>query len=268
MEQINSLGTNQKIKKTEIGDIPVDWEVVKIDDICNIVGGSTPSTENEDFWNGDILWAIPTDITNLKGRIISGTEKRITKKGLASCGARMLPEGSILMTSRASIGECAINSRPMATNQGFANLTCKINIHNWFIFYEMNFIRNKIEKFSSGNAFKEISKKNIRNIRIPLPSFSEQKKISEIISTVDKVIEQSNEIIEKTKELKKGLMQELLTKGIGHKKFKKTEIGTIPAILLSTEDKIEQQIIIKEKLNSIKNGLMQVLLTGKKRVKV
>jgi type I restriction enzyme S subunit len=228
MAHADSLKTGKKYKKTEIGEIPVDWEVVRIDDICEVVGGSTPSTNKKEYWNGDILWAIPTDITKLKGNIISDTEKKITEKGLSACAAKVLPEGSILITSRATIGECAINTKPMATNQGFASLKCKENIHNWFIFYKIAAMRKKLEKLGSGSTFKETSKKSIRAIKMSFPPFSEQKKIAEILLTVDDAIEKSNEIIEKTKELKKGLMQQLLTRGIGHTKFKKTKIGEIP----------------------------------------
>ena len=228
MERVESLRTENKFKKTEIGEIPVDWEVIKICDICEVVGGSTPSTNVKQFWNGGIHWAIPTDITKLKGKIISSTEKAITEKGLSNCAARILPVGSILLTSRATIGECAINSKPMATNQGFASLICKDRVYNWFVFYRIKYMRKDIETLGSGSTFNEVSKKNIRELKIPIPPLSEQKKIAEILISVDEAIDKKQEIIGKTKMLKKGLMQELLTHGIGHTKFKKTEIGEIP----------------------------------------
>ncbi|MCK4431719.1 MAG: restriction endonuclease subunit S [Candidatus Aminicenantes bacterium] len=228
MGRVESLRTENKLKKTDIGEIPVDWEVARIGDTCEVVGGSTPLTTTKEFWDGDIPWAIPTDITKLKGNIISITEKIITERGLSNCAARLLPVGSILLTSRATIGECAINSKSMATNQGFASLICKDKVYNWFIFYRIKYMRKEIERLGSGSTFNEVSKKSIRELKIPIPPLSEQKKIAEILTSMDEAIEKKQEIIEKTKMLKKGLMQELLTRGIGHNKFKKTEIGEIP----------------------------------------
>lgn len=228
MAQVRSLETGRKFKDTPIGKIPVDWEVSQIENICEVVGGTTPSTANEEYWNGDILWATPTDITNLKGRLIRDTKQKISEKGLKSSSIRLLPKDSILMTSRATIGACAVNTKPIATNQGFASLICHDNAHNWFIYYLILFFRKELERLGSGSTFREVSKKSVRSLNIPLPPLSEQKKIAEILSTVDDAIEETDKVIDKTKELKKGLMQKLLTRGIGHKKFKKTEIGEIP----------------------------------------
>ena len=227
-EQIKSLKTGIKYKDTPIGKIPVDWEVIRLSDICDVIGGSTPSTARKDFWNGDIPFATPTDITNLHGREISDTKQKITQEGLSSCGTRLLPAGSVLLTSRATIGACAINARPMATNQGFASLVCSEKAYNWYIFYEMMLRKNELQRLGSGSTFKEVSKNSLRQLNITLPPLAEQKKIAEILSTVDEAIEKTDQVIEKTKEAKKGLMHRLLTRGIGHKKFKKTELGEIP----------------------------------------
>ena len=227
-EQIKSLKTGIKYKDTPIGRIPVDCEVVRLKGICDVIGGSTPSTARKDFWNGDIPFATPTDITNLRGREISDTKQKITQEGLSSCGTRLLPAGAVLLTSRATIGACAINARPMATNQGFASLVCNEKAYNWYIFYEMMLRKSELQRLGSGSTFKEVSKNSLRLLNITLPPLAEQKKIAEILSTVDEAIENTDQVIEKTKEAKKGLMQRLLTRGIGHKKFKKTEIGEIP----------------------------------------
>jgi len=206
----NGIG-HEKFKKTEIGEIPVDWAVVKMGDICEVVGGSTPSTNEKEYWNGDILWAVPTDITKLKGNIISNTGKKITKTGLSACAAKLLPEGSILLTSRATIGACAINTKPMATNQGFASLICKANAYNWFVFYKIVSMSKELRKLGSGSTFKETSKKSIRAIRISIPHLPEQKKIAEILSSVDEEIEKETANKGKLEWIKKGLMQVLLT---------------------------------------------------------
>ncbi|MEA3420615.1 MAG: restriction endonuclease subunit S, partial [Acidobacteriota bacterium] len=202
---------HKKFKETEIGKIPVDWEVVKIEDTCEVVGGSTPSTNVKEFWNGGINWAIPTDITKLKGNLISSTEKSITERGLSNCAAKILPIGSILLTSRATIGECAINLKPMATNQGFASLICKDKVYNWFVFYRIKYMRKEIERLGNGSTFNEVSKKSIRGLKILIPLLSEQKKIAEILTSVDEVIEKEMAQKERIEKIKKGLMQVLLT---------------------------------------------------------
>ena len=212
MQELLTRGIGHtKFRKTEIGEIPVDWEVAKIENVCDVHGGSTPSTNNKEYWDGSISWAIPTDITKLKGNVINETEKRITEKGLASCGTKLLPVGSILLTSRATIGEAAINSVPMATNQGFANLVCHEKVHNWFLFYRLRLIKKELEGLASGSTFREISKRSIREIKIPLPSIKEQIKITEIMTIFDEEQEKQSSqkgILEKTKN---GLMQELLS---------------------------------------------------------
>ncbi len=228
MTQVRSLKTGIKFKDTPIGKVPVDWEVAQIGDICEVIGGSTPSTTNKEYWNGNILWATPTDITALKGRTIEDTKQKISAKGLTSCSANILPEGSILMTSRATIGACVINTKPMATNQGFASLVCKERVSNWFIYYLVSLYRKELERLGTGSTFKEVSKKTVKALHIPLPPLTEQKMIADILTNIDNAIEETDRIIKKSKELKKGLMQNLITRGIGHKKFKETEIGEMP----------------------------------------
>ena len=297
--QVSSLKTGVKYKKTPIGKIPVDWEVVRLGDVCDIIGGSTPSTKRKEDWGGHIPFATPTDITSLRGREISITKQSITPEGLSSCGARLLPAGSILLTRRATLGACAINSacaintKSMATNQGFASLVCSEKAYNWFIFYKMISLKRELQTLGSGSTFKEVSKGNIRSLFLAIPSPPEQKKIAEILTTVDDAIEKTTQIIDKTKELKKGMMQRLLTHGIGHKKIKllsstqavpiinKGEFSKIRTaippiyeqkkigdILSSIDSRIEKESNHKEQLDLLKKGLMLLLLTGKLRVTV
>jgi type I restriction enzyme S subunit len=212
MQQLLTSGIgHSKFETTELGRIPIDWEVVKIGDICEVIGGSTPSTKKKEYWDGGIPWATPTDITNLKGNVITETEKTITRLGLTHSAAKLLPEGSILLTSRATIGECAINSVPMATNKGFASLDCKDSVHNWFIYYYISLVKDELQRLAGGSTFREVSKRSIKAIRIPLPPLPEQKRIAEILSAVDERIDSALAYKEKLEALKKGLMQALLS---------------------------------------------------------
>ena len=113
-------------KMTELGALPEEWDVKRVGDALELKGGSTPSTNEDEYWNGTIPWAVPTDITKLKSKYIMETSRKITNEGLSNCSATLLPKGSILLTSRATIGFLAINELEMATNQGFINISLKI----------------------------------------------------------------------------------------------------------------------------------------------
>lgn len=187
-----------------------EWKEVKLGEICNVISGGTPSTNNLSYWNGDIYWATPTDITK-NGKFISYTERKITNQGLKNSSANLLPINSILMTSRATIGERSINTKPMATNQGFKSFVCKKNSHYQYIYYLIEVLKKDFIRMASGSTFLEISKKDTEILKTTIPPLAEQKAIAEILSTADSEIELLNRLLENKKVEKKGLMQLLLT---------------------------------------------------------
>lgn len=200
-----------EFKDTEIGRIPKEWEVVELKDLSNIVNGGTPKTNVEDYWlDGEILWATPTDIT-LNGKYINDTEKLITELGLKNSSAYLLPINSILMTSRATIGERCINTKAMSTNQGFKSFICKENCYFEYLYYYIEILKPVLIKNSSGSTFKEISKSKVEALKIALPPFGEQRQISEVLSNLDNKIELYQNQQQDYTELKKALMQQLLT---------------------------------------------------------
>ena len=200
-----------------------DWDLKKLEKVGKIIGGGTPDSTNVAYWNGEILWAIPTDITKLQTNQIENTERKITKEGLDNSSANLLPKGTILVTSRATIGECAIATKPISTNQGFQSIICdNNNFDRMYIFYSIKYHKNELLRLAYGTTFLEINKSELKKIMFSIPSsILEQQKIASILSGVDALIESTQKVVEKTERLKKGLMQNLLTKGIGHTKFKK-----------------------------------------------
>ena len=206
-------------------EIPEDWDLKKLEEIGKIVGGGTPDSTILEYWNGKILWAIPTDITKLQTNQIENTERKITKEGLDNSSAKLLPKGTILITSRATIGECAIATKPISTNQGFQSIICDDkNFNRTYIFYSIKCHKNELLRLAYGTTFLEINKTEIKKVMLPAPSsILEQQKIASILSGVDALIESTQKTVEKTERLKKGLMQKLLTRGIGHTKFKKVK---------------------------------------------
>lgn len=218
------------VKQTVIGEIPVDWEVAKLGETGRIVSGATPDTKVAEYWNGEIAWCTPTDITALKGKVyFSKTQKRISDLGLRNSSASLLPVGSLVICTRATLGDCAINLVPMATNQGFKSIVPNEDWDVNFLYYLINDSKEVIKRLSSGSTFLEISKKAFENIDIPFPPLLEQRKIAEILSTVDEKMALIDEQLAQTQELQKGLMQRLLTRGIGHTTFKDSPVGKIPA---------------------------------------
>ncbi|WP_230471173.1 restriction endonuclease subunit S [Hymenobacter jejuensis] len=217
------------MKQTVIGEIPADWKVAKLGEAGKIFSGATPDTKVTEYWNGEIAWCTPTDITALKGKVyINKTQKRISEAGLINSSASLLPVGSLVICTRATLGDCAINLIPITTNQGFKSIVPNENWNIHFLYYLINNSKEIIRRLSSGSTFLEISKKAFENIDVPFPPLPEQQKIAEILSTVDEKMAVIDEQLAQTQELKKGLMQRLLTKGIGHTAFKDSQLGEIP----------------------------------------
>lgn len=205
-------GSAKGFKQTELGRIPEDWEVKKLNQISDVKSGGTPSTSDSSYWNGSILWCTPTDITALKSqKYISNTLKKITKAGLKNSSAELLPIGSIVMTSRATIGECAITTKNISTNQGFKNFICFDNTDNEFLYYSLSNSKNRLVQLCSGSTFLEISTTQTRNFEIVVPSTQEQTAIATILSDMDSEIQALQQRLAKTKDIKQGMMQQLLT---------------------------------------------------------
>ena len=223
-------GRHTRFKRTEIGEIPEGWTDLALADIATVVGGGTPTRSEVGYWDGDVPWATPTDVTGLKGRDISETASTITSAGLANSSAALLPPFSLLMTTRATIGACAINRVSMATNQGFQSLVPKQNTCVDFLYYLIHHHKRRLERLAAGSTFLEVSKRAIRGFRVPAPPVPEQRKIAAILSSVDDAIEKTQAVIDQVQIVKRGLMQELLTRGLPgrHTRFKQTEIGEIP----------------------------------------
>ena len=233
-------------------EIPQEWEMKRLDEIGEIIGGGTPDSTNNDYWDGEILWAVPTDITKLQINQIENTERKITQQGLDNSSAKMLSEESILITSRATVGECAITTKPISTNQGFQNIICNDKHHNYLIFYLIKQFPNNLLRLSHGTTFLEISKNQIKKVTLPVSnSFQEQQKIASILSNVDNLIESTKKVITHSKKVKTGLMQKLLTRGIGHVTFKKVPWLFGKEIEIPEEWELEQL----EKFSNITMGM-------------
>ena len=152
------------------------WPIKRIGEVCDVVSGATPKTERPEFWGGGIPWATPKDLSELDGWSLDRTARTLTGEGLASCSAAMVPEGSVLLSSRAPIGLVAVAGVPMCTNQGFKNLVCGPDVDPWYLFGWCKIRTTYLQSLGRGATFKEISKRIVESIELPLPPMQRQRR--------------------------------------------------------------------------------------------
>jgi type I restriction enzyme S subunit len=206
--EIEKLGL--KLKKTEIGEIPEDWEVVRLGDekLFEIKLGGTPKTSVSDYWNGEIPWITPNDLSELTTPYIEDTQRKISTSGLKA-GSTLLPENSIILSTRAPIGYVALLKRPMAFNQGCKGIIIKDkSVVSLFLYYFLLLKVKLLQELGTGSTFRELATSDLENLKIPLPPLSEQQEIAEILQTIDQKIE----IEKRKKELYEELFKTMLNK--------------------------------------------------------
>jgi len=210
--------------------IPKGWQEKKLGDVCDIINGSTPKRSISEYWdNGNIPWFTVDDIRS-NGRIINKTNQYITDKALKETSVKLLPEDSVLLCCTASLGEVAFTKIPLTTNQQFNGLISKNkgNLFPYYLFYSAQKLGENLKNKSGQTTINFLSVGSLSKEKLLIPSLKEQKKIAGILGTVDEDIAKTQAVIEATEKLKRGLMQQLFTRGIGHTKFKETKIGQIP----------------------------------------
>ena len=167
---------------------------MKLSEIGQIVAGGTPKTKIEEYWNGDVPWITPKDLSSHAGMYISRGERNISQVGLDNSSAKLLPKGTVLFTSRAPIGYVAIARNEVTTNQGFKSIIVDDENDNIFIYYLLKNNIDIIENHANGSTFKEISGSVMKSLGFGIPSLREQKAIAHILSTLDDKIEVNNQI--------------------------------------------------------------------------
>lgn len=177
-----------------------DWKTVKLGDVADIIGGGTPDTKNDSYWGGDVPWLTPKDLSGYGSRYISKGERNISYQGLENSSAKMLPAGSVLLTSRAPIGYVAIAKTPLCTNQGFKSLILKEDANSEFFYYLLKNNVDYIQGMSSGSTFAEISGSQIKALEFKIPPLDVQKRIAGILGALDdkiEVLREQNKTLEK-----------------------------------------------------------------------
>lgn len=186
------------------------WQRTTLGECTEVVSGATPKTDVPKYWDGDIYWTTPKDLSDLDGKYLYSSSRMITQEGLNSCAATVLPWNSVLFSSRAPIGLTAITKVPTATNQGCKSFIPKKDIVDpLFLLYWLRTNRKKIESLGVGATFKEVNKKVVESIEIDLPSISEQKRIAAILDSADAIRTKRQAAIENLDQLAQSVFYEM-----------------------------------------------------------
>lgn len=186
------------------------WPMFRLGECAEIVSGATPSTSEPSYWGGGISWATPKDLSELDGIYIADTPRKITDRGLQSCAAAVLPPESVLFSSRAPIGHVAINTMPMATNQGFKSfIPNRDRLDAKYLYYWLRANRQYLESLGNGATFKEVSKAVVSRIEIPLPPLPEQQRIAAVLDKADALRAKRRAAIQKLDELTQAIFLDM-----------------------------------------------------------
>ncbi|OJV38133.1 MAG: hypothetical protein BGO33_05485 [Bacteroidia bacterium 43-41] len=199
-----------------IGNVPEHWETVRIKNVASIVNGSTPSSSVEEYWDGDIIWATPGDFNKYE-KIIDDSESKITEAGYKSCGTSLVPVGSVVITTRAPIGNVLIAGKELCTNQGCKTLVPN-RIESRFLYYIISISSIELNVLGQGTTFLELSKESLGTFKLPLPDFDEQLAIANYLDhqtqKIDCLIANKKAQAEKLKELRQIEINNAVTKGL------------------------------------------------------
>jgi type I restriction enzyme S subunit len=188
-----------------------EWVETTLDDVVMVVNGGTPSTKNADYWGGEIIWITTTELTAFDGQKVGSSKRTITEAGLNSGPVRLVREGTTLVGTTATIGTSAMAARSLTFNQQISGLIPQKNkLQDEYLFYWVQLMKPILEGLSVGTSFKRISTSVLKTISINYPPLSEQKRIVEIIETFDKVVAKTQMAIRETKNLRSGLLIDLL----------------------------------------------------------
>ncbi|MEJ1356633.1 MAG: restriction endonuclease subunit S, partial [Candidatus Sedimenticola sp. (ex Thyasira tokunagai)] len=196
-------------KQTELGEIPGDWSVVKLGNVLErIIGGGTPGRSNPAYWGDEIPWVTVKDFATFDPEL---SQEYITKIGLQNSSSNLVPEGTLITSTRMALGKAVIYDVPVAINQDLKALFPKKIVSTKFLYYWFEDNAEIIDEMGSGSTVKGLSLSDLKSIEFRLPSIEEQTAITKVLDGMDKDIGSLERRLTKTQQLKQGMMQELLT---------------------------------------------------------
>ncbi|UCS93772.1 restriction endonuclease subunit S [Echinicola marina] len=201
-----------KMTASELGEIPEGWTLSTIGENVETLGGGTPSTQEPAYWeNGEIFWYSPTDLTKSNSMFSNSSSKKISELGLQKSSAKLFPAYSILMTSRATVGEITINTSEACTNQGFITLIPNEKISLFFLYDWLKTKLSTVHNLASGSTFPEISKTDFRNMEVLIGTSQIHQHFDESMKPIFKSIENNTNEIQSLTELRDTLLPKLMS---------------------------------------------------------
>ena len=199
----------EKVPEIRFSGFTGDWKQRKLGDVAEIIGGGTPKTNINDYWDGEINWYAPAEIGNLI--YVSSSQRKITKLGLNKSSAKILPVGTVLFTSRAGIGKTAILACEGCTNQGFQSIVPRKGmLDSYFIFVRTEELKRYAEIVGAGSTFVEVSGKQMMDMELMLPiTIEEQQKIGKYFAKIDSLITFHQQKCDELKNIKKFMLQNM-----------------------------------------------------------
>lgn len=240
LDEIANESKGDKIEESDYSapdtteDLPNDWEIVTVEELyTNLLGGGTPSKDNEQYWGGGIPWA---SVKDLDGITLSETQDYITQEGLYNSATNLIPPHSIIISTRMTVGEPFVNLTEMAINQDMKGIIPDQNIINTYYFvYNLRKKDPYLKSIGRGTTVDGITTSDLERTHIELPPLSEQQKVASILYNLDEAINKTEEIIQQTKRVKKGVMQDVFKYGLNKEstlrdenELQETYLGKIP----------------------------------------
>ncbi len=201
-----------------IGEIPEGWEAIPLKRIFKIINGGTPNSSEESYWNGEIVWITPNDLSELTEIYIRDSERKITEEGINNCSAKIVPKDSIIISTRAPIGYVAIAGVDLCTNQGCKSLVPVSEINSKFFYYFILSINFYLNILGQGTTFMELSNSNLSMVELLKPPIDEQISIANFLdqktAEIDDLIADKEKLIELLQEKRQAVITEAVTKGL------------------------------------------------------
>ncbi|EOV9630876.1 restriction endonuclease subunit S [Atlantibacter hermannii] len=200
-----------------LGLVPNEWSIKSLKNIVMIFNGSTPKSGVEEYWDGDVNWITPTDLSQKSGVYLTDSQRKITKKGLDSCGTSLVPENTVILSTRAPIGSLAITGTQSCTNQGCKSLVAKYKESSLFLYYYLSISTSPLKNLGRGSTFLELSTEDLASFKVPMPNVG----IGTIVSfldhetaKIDSLIDKQQQLIELLKEKRQAVISHAVTKGL------------------------------------------------------
>jgi len=215
----NSYTSHRNVEVPWLDSLPKEWSLAPIKYHFMVVGGSTPKSDEATYWDGDVVWITPADLSKLSTKYVNVSARSITKKGLGSCGTSLVPEKSVIISSRAPIGSLAIATSTLCTNQGCKALV-PLSIHSdsRYLYYWLLVNSEPLNVLGKGTTFLEISGEVLAGFDMPVPSSVEQETIANFLdhetAKIDTLIDKQQQLIKLLKEKRQAVISHAVTKGL------------------------------------------------------